>query len=331
MGIIMSYTHLTERERYVISHLHMAKVSVREIGRRLLRSHTSIAREIKRNKTVYGLYWYDYSSRFAQARKQQPRHKKRQNHHRLMNYVTQRLHRKWSPEQISNRLIVDYPDDKTMRISTETIYLWLYQQASKGNDLYDCLRTHRRKRKQQRRGAVKRSVIRDRVPISERPSSVDLGERFGDWEGDTVIGKQGTGAIVTHVERRSLYLVAGKLSSKHAKPLTLKTAQIFRKIPTKLRRTLTVDNGTEFADFKQIEKSTKLTVYFADPYSSWQRGCNENMNGLLRQYFPKGSDFKEISDTDVDKAVQALNNRPRKSLNYRTPTEVMRSIKKWCT
>ena len=327
----MSYTYLTERERYVISHLYMAKVSLREIGRRLLRSHTSIVREIKRNTAMHGVYWYTYTHQEALKRRQTPRHKKVQNNTRLIRYITHHLYQKWSPEQIANRLTIEYPEDEMMRVNTETIYRWIYQQAPVDNTLCLCLRTGRRQRKKHRKNTNGHGVIKHRTSITERPACVALRERYGDWEGDTIIGQQGTGAIVTHVERKSLYLIAGKLVSKHAQPLTKKTVRLFRKVPLKLRQTLTVDNGTEFADFKAIETGSRLKVYFAEPYSSWQRGCNENMNGLLRQYFPKGSDFRKIKDEDVDKAVKALNNRPRKSLNYQTPNEVMRFAKRWCT
>jgi len=140
-----------------------------------------------------------------------------------------------------------------------------------------------------------------------------------------VIGKQGTGAIVTHVERKSRYLTAAKLESKQALHLAHKSIALYRKIKRSLRSTLTLDNGREFSEFKALEKQTGINIYFADPYSSWQRGCNENTNGLLRQFFPKGYDFKKIRDIDVANAVRILNNRPRKVLNYQTPYEVFTS------
>ena len=158
--------------------------------------------------------------------------------------------------------------------------------------------------------------------IGDRSACVDLKSRYGDWEGDTVIGKQGTGAIVSHVERKSRYLITGKLLDKQAEPLATISIKLFKNIKASLRKTLTVDNGKEFAAFKTIEAKTKLTIYFADPYSSWQRGCNENTNGLLRQYFPKGIDFTTITAKALAQATRRINNRPRKCLNYRTPSEV---------
>ena len=273
-----------------------------------------------------GQYWYSFTHEKALARRQTPRHKKRQHNDRLMRFIERRLTRKWSPEQISNRLRLDYPDDLTMRISHEAIYQWIYQQAANGSMEYQSLRRGRRKRRKQAGYGAGRGLIPNRVSISERPPCVEGRERYGDWEGDTILGRQGTGAIVTHVERKSLYLLAGLLDGKNAKPLADISIQKFKRLPLNLRHTLTVDNGKEFADFKRIESATKLKIYFADPYSSWQRGCNENTNGLLRQYFPKGMDFRKISVADIANALRCLNNRPRKALNYRTPSEVFRSV-----
>jgi IS30 family transposase len=243
-----------------------------------------------------------------------------------MGYITRRLNRKWSLEQIANRLQLDYPDDLSMRMSTEGIYQWIYREARCGGDEYTQLRRGRKRRRKQAGYGRGRGLIRGRTPISERPACVSRRERYGDWEGDTVIGKQGTGAIATYVERKCQYLMAMKLSDKRADLLADASARAFRKIKVSLRRTLTVDNGKEFARYDQLQSATGLRIYFADPYSSWQRGCNENMNGLLRQYFPKGSDFRNITQKDVASAVRSLNNRPRKSLNYRTPSEIFIAI-----
>ena len=168
-------------------------------------------------------------------------------------------------------------------------------------------------------------MIRDRVSIHERPDIVATRGRIGDWEGDTVMGAQGKGAVVTLVERKSRLLLAGVLPGKAAKPLSYKANRLLKRLPKTWRQTLTLDNGTEFADFKKIEAATGIKVYFADPYASWQRGLNENTNGLLRQYFPKGCDFRAVSDRALAKAVDEINNRPRKCLNFRTPNEVRKN------
>ncbi|MDQ6982776.1 MAG: IS30 family transposase [Mariprofundus sp.] len=158
-------------------------------------------------------------------------------------------------------------------------------------------------------------------------SIVSKNSRFGDWEGDTVEGKKGSGGVATHVEHSSRYLIAARLIDKTANTFTIQTNKAFRVVPHALRHTLTLDNGKENTYFQTVEKKTGLTVYFADPYSSWQRGLNENTNGLLRQYFPKGSSFEDMTDEELAEAVRKINHRPRKCLGYRTPHEVFNSAK----
>ena len=319
----MSYTHLTEKERYVISHLKGAGFSLREIARRLNRHHTTISRELNRAASRYpqAIYWYDWAQPLALERGCQPRHFRRQKNLRLVRYVEIRLKRQWPPEVISQRIIDDYPDDESMRISHETIYRWVYLDAMVDGNLYQNLRRRRRKRRRQKRYGTGRRFT-DRKCITQRPAIVDSRQRFGDWEGDTIEGKKSSGYIATIVERKSRYLIASKMENKKAATLTAQGTKAFGPIPRKMRKTLTVDNGSEFAQFKKFEEKTGLEIYFAKPYSPWQRGANENTNGLLRQYFPKGSNFKKLTEKDVEEAVKRLNNRPRKCLGYRTPHEV---------
>ncbi|MCK5227187.1 MAG: IS30 family transposase [Desulfobulbaceae bacterium] len=319
----MSYTHLTEKDRYVISHLSIAGFSLREIGRRLDRHHTTISRELQRAKSryPYTIYWYDWAQPLALERTCKPRHFRRQKNTRLVRYVEARLRKQWSPEEISHRLHIDYPNNDNMRVSHETIYRWAYLEATIEGDLYlNLRRRHKKRRRQKRYGKGYRFA--DRKCITQRPEIVDGRQRYGDWEGDTIEGKKSSGYIATMVERKSRYLLASKLENKMAATLTTQGTRLFRPIPRKMRKTLTVDNGSEFAQFKKYEERTGLDIYFAKPYSPWQRGANENTNGLLRQYFPKGFDFKKVTEKDVYKAVERLNNRPRKCLNYRTPKEI---------
>ena len=319
----MSYTHLTEQDRYVISHLKVAGFSLREIARRLNRHHSTISRELKRAKLryPYATYWYDWSEPLALERKSKPRHFRRHRNSRLVQYVEVRLRKQWSPEEISHRLRVDYPRDDSMRVSHETIYRWVYLDAIVDGRLYlNLRRRHKKRRRQKRYGKGRRFA--DLKCITQRPGIVETRERFGDWEGDTIEGKKSSGHIATIVERKSRYLLAAKLANKQAATLTDQGIKSFVSIPRKMRKTLTVDNGSEFAQFKKFEEKTGLDIYFAKPYSPWQRGANENTNGLLRQYFPKRSDFKKVTAEDVKEAVRRLNNRPRKCLNYRTPHEI---------
>lgn len=320
----MSYVQLTSEERYVIYHLKLYKLSLREIARRLGRHHSTISREIKRNGPIIPtwVYWHQGAHEQALKRRKQARHYRRHMHAPLTQYVAESLRAEWSPDVIVAKLKKDYPDDSQMRVSIETIYRWVYRDASRGGRLFTCLsRSHKKRRRQHHYGSG-RGLIPGRVSIHLRPDLVASRERFGDWEGDTVEGAKGSGNITTHVERKSRYLIAGKLTDKTAM-VTAKTATAaFLRIPKLLRHTLTLDNGKEFARFRDIEKSTGLKVYFADPYSAWQRGTNENTNGLLRRYFPKGMDFRGVTEKTLAQVVEKLNHRPRKCLDYRTPHEV---------
>lgn len=237
-------------------------------------------------------------------------------------YVKRKLMQDWSPEEIVGRLMVDYPKNIKMRISHETIYQWIYTDAINGGDLYTHLRRLHKKRRKQRHYGSGRGLIPGRVSIRKRLEAVDSRQRFGDWEGDSVEGAKGTGGIASHVERKSRYLIAAKLPDKTANTMTIASARAFQRIPKNMRKTLTVDNGKEFSLFKELEDKTDLCIYFADPYSAWQRGSNENTNGLLRQYFPKGTNFRNVTKIILALVVKKLNHRPRKCLNYQTPHEV---------
>jgi IS30 family transposase len=321
----MSYTHFTEKERYVISHLKLEELSSREIGRRLGRHHTSISREINRNRPTYAddaVYWYYVTQPVAEVRRHKARSHCRQKHLPLVEFVEKKLRLDWPPEAIAARLRLDYPDDERMRISHETIYRWIYLDASQDGDLHNHLRRRHKKRRRQTRYGTGRRCIPGRVSIDQRPVIVDARERFGDWEGDSMEGAKGTGCLATHVERKSRYLVAAKLSDKKAATMNAQSIKSFWKLPRVMRQTLTVDNGKEFSQFKELESKTGLKVYFADPYAAWQRGTNENTNGLLRHYFPKGIDFQTISEEELDIIIKKVNHRPRKCLNYQTPHEV---------
>jgi len=304
----MPYTHLTENERYVISHLSVAGFTLREIARRIKRHHTTVSRELERNGPEYDctVYWYDWTHPRALKRRHKARHHRRRTNQHLVKYVIRKLREDWSPETIAEKLKIEHPENDEMRVSHETIYRWIYLDAMEGGTLHQHLRRRRKKRRRQKRYGSGRRFIPGRISISERPAIVETRERFGDWEGDTVEGKRSTGYFVTHVERKSRYLIAAKLIDKKAEPLTAKSIKAFWRIPKRMRKTLTLDNGKEFARFKELEDKTGLTVYFADPYSAWQRGTNENTNGLLRQYFPKGTDFKHVTEEDLAFAVKKL-------------------------
>lgn len=320
----MSYTHLTLEERVDISQLKNS-VSLREIGRRVGRSHTSISRELKRNDSaVSDVYKPDAAHNKAQLRQSLARHYRRQDHTRLVRFVERRLYLDWPPAAISGRLKLRYPNDPRMRISPETIYRWVALERQQGGELYRHLRRRHKHRRRQKRYGAGRRFIPDRVGIEQRPAIVNERLRFGDWEGDLVVGSHGTAAIGTHVERKSRYLMASLLENRKAETFNAATIPVYQQLPEVLRQTLTLDNGKEFSRFKELESSAKLKVFFADPYAAWQRGTNENTNGLLRFYFPRGTDFSQISEDELNRAVRRLNHRPRKCLDYQTPFEVMR-------
>jgi len=320
----MSYTHLTLQERFDISQLK-SSVSLREIGRRLGRGHSSISREFKRNgSAVSGGYEPNAAHEKAQHRQSQVRHCRRQVHASLLRYVERRLRIDWPPAAISGRLKLKYPDDPKMRVSPETIYRWVALDSQQGGELYRHLRRRHKHRRRQKRYGAGRRFIPGRVGIEQRPAIVNERSRFGDWEGDLVVGSRNSGAVATHVERKSRFLKASLLENRKAETFNSAATPVYQQLPEALRQTLTVDNGKEFSRFKELESCTKLKVYFADPYSAWQRGTNENTNGLLRFYFPKGTDFSQVSEDELNRAIKRLNHRPRKCLGYRTPYEVMR-------
>lgn len=323
----MPYTHLTSNERYVIAHLKVFKLSIREIARRIGRSASTVSREIRRNRGRLGwVYWYDSAQSRANLRKCRPRSQRRKSNSLLRELVISSLRHGLSPEIIAGRLKYEYPRQYAMRISPEGIYQWVFADARAGGDLYRFLTRHHKRRRKHRLGN-RRRLFEGRMSITERPLIVDRRSRFGDWESDTMEGAKSSGALATHVERKSRYLLAGKLDNKLSDTYAATTIKLFSAIPRSRIKTMTVDNGSEFAKFKQIEKATGASIYFADPHSPWQRGCNENTNGLLRRYFAKGCDFRLISDKLIKAVVEKLNHRPRKCLNYRTAHEVFFNIR----
>jgi IS30 family transposase len=302
--------------------MHMFGLSSAEIARRIGRHRGSVGREIKRNThPSTGVYFYDDAQRIAQERCSNASRRYKLDQGPLGDVVRSGLQKHWSPEQIVGRIAEDHPHDQSMRISIEAIYKWVYRNATEGWHCFLRSRRPRRRRQIPNRGF--RGQIPGRVGIEHRPAVVDDRKRFGDWEADTMQGAKGTGGLATHVERRSRFTLARRIANQRASTFTRATLRLYRAIPSYLCRTMTCDNGKEFSEFKTFEKQLEMQVYFARPYAAWERGTNENTNGLLREFFPKGTDFTKVTDRQVAKAVKMLNNRPRKCLNYRTPHEVL--------
>lgn len=242
-----------------------------------------------------------------------------------MTYIQKKLKRYWSPEQISGRLRLDYSHTPAMRISWMTIYRSIRADRAAGGTLWQCLRQSRKKKRKRYGSNDQRGHLQGRTFIDERPPIVDAQSRFGDWEADTMWGTSRKAYLATFVERKSLYLIARKMNDRTASALNRAAVAGFKAIPKALRKTLTVDNGKEFAAFMELQRRLGLAVYFAHPYAAWERGINENTNGLLRQFIPKKTDLAHYSEQAIRKAVQRINHRPRKKLRYRTPHEVFKN------
>jgi len=308
----MSYKHFTKDDRIKLSVLLKARVSRKEISRILNKDETSIWREINRN-SIKGKYLPSVASRETRKRKGH-RKKKIENDIWLKKYILKKLKLYWSPEQIAGRL-----RKEDIVIVHETIYGYIIRHKKLKKYLRCQKGKHRR-----RHGTLKRQKTREYEKkrwIGERPDIINQRVRVGDWEGDTIIGLEKTKRILTHVERKTGYLVADFLPIVSAEIVAEKTIKSFRKFTKEKRRSVTYDNGIEFSAYEIIERKTKATVYFANPYHSWERGTNENTNGLIRQFFPKKSFFATVTQKEVDRIAKLLNHRPRKRLSYLTPFE----------
>lgn len=320
----MPGSHLTPFERFEIQSMLGLGISKAAIARSLGRHPSTIGREIRRNAGPRERYQAVHAQvRYFEVRAAGGRPARADNE-RLMEYVTTGLRKKWSPEQIAGRLPIDFSDDPLMRISHETIYLLVYADKKRGGDLYRHLRQSHARRRRRLNSKGKRGMIKDRVSIEMRPAIVEKQRRIGDWEGDTVFGKGHSNPLATFVDRKSLYTLIAPMQNKSAASLNAAARFAFKAIPCAARHTLTVDNGKEFTRFKAIEKTLGFAVFFGRPYTATDRAINENTNGLLRQYLSKKTDFKNITPQHLKAIVQALNNRPRKKLAYRTPNEVFK-------
>ncbi len=317
----MSRDHLTHDDRIRLASLKRAGLKQKEIAKQLNKNPSTICRELSRNVT---LNKSGYNVWIAQENTDQRRFLANQHFRKiernswLKKHIKKKLILDWSPEQIAGRLKRE--EGKTV-ICHETIYQYIYDT---GKELTKCLR-YKKSKYRRRHGTKKREDEREltrKRRIDQRPDVINGRKRIGDWEGDTVHGKDNSGAIATHVDRKSGYFLGGKLKQNNGDTFKIATLKSFEKVPKKKRLSCTYDNGPETSEFELIEQQLKMTIFFAWPYHSWERGTNENANGLLRQYFPKGTRFDTVTQRDVDRAGKLLNNRPRKRLKYLTPYEV---------
>lgn len=312
-----NYTHLTEENRVQIYSLRKANWSIRKIAKDLEVSPSTISRELKRNQGDRG-YRAKQASVKATERKKDAR-KFTKKTPELIQKINEKLRDDWSPEQISGDLA-----NQGVFISHESIYQHVYADIDRGGDLYKHLR-HRHKKRYRKRGKKEtRGQIKNKVSIHDRPKIVEEKKRIGDVEIDLVVGKDHKGFIVTVVDRVSKYMLSTYSEFKDAASITNAITSLLQ--PFKgLIHTITSDNGKEFANHEEIAQTLETKFYFADAYASWQRGLNENTNGLLRQYFPKKSCFAAITQELLQAAQNKLNFRPRKGLNFKTPFEVFSS------
>ncbi len=313
-----TYQQLTYEQRCQISVLIKRGYSQRLIAETIGTSQPTISRELTRNAGKKG-----YRSKQAQGkstlRRTEAVSPTKMTVH-MIGVVESKLCIQWSPEQISGWLL----EEHALLLSHETIYLHVWANKKAGGDLYTHLRRQGKKYDKRRNGKSTRGQIKNRVSIDDRPSVVDDKSRIGDWEIDTVIGKNHSGALVTIVERVTKYTVSAQVANKTAAAVTKATISLLRPLKDVVH-SITADNGKEFAYHEAISKALSTDVYFAHPYSSWERGLNENTNGLLRQYFPKSTNLKKVTDSEVKIAVKRLNSRPRKDLDFKTPDQLMRA------
>ncbi len=309
------YKQLTREQRYQISGLLKAGYQQSQIADEVGVHKSTISRELRRNRGQRG--WRPKQSQVFRDERCRKCANARKFSLDAWIEVDRLIQLDMSPEQTANRLALE----GSLEISHETIYRHIYADKASGGALWRHLRCQKPRRKRYASGQERRGAIKNRVSIDERPGIVGQKSRIGDWEGDTVIGKNHRGALVTLAERTSRYVLAAQVPGKHAQGVTAAVAGLLRPHKHKCH-TVTFDNGKEFAEHEKIATELNADVYFAHPYHSWERGLNENSNGLLRQYFPKAMELTEVTQEQVQQAVDRLNHRPRKVLGFRTPFEV---------
>lgn len=313
----MSYHQLTQEERYAITAQRMCGRSQAQIARLLSRDRSTISRELRRNRTHHdGEYRAEKAHSYAVARRRRCRRRARFSAAQMAQ-VTRLLRRKWSAEQIAGTL----KKRGTLHISHETIYRRIRWDKKVGGDLWRHTRIMSKFGRKRYRSHDSRGVLPGKRSIAERPAEVEARHRVGHWEGDTVMGSDMRHCVLTLVERKTGYAIIKKLAARNKDEVTRAATRALRRHCRKFK-TLTLDNGTEFHDYAALEQRFPIKIYFATPYHSWERGSNENFNGLLRQYLPKGACMKGVTQTQCDHIAADLNNRPRKRFGFDTPASL---------
>ena len=326
------YQHLTNHEREEISRWLANKIPVAKIAKQIERNPSTIFREIKRNSGKTGYRAFSASNRAKTAASSRRKWKsKLAKSEKLCEYVLGSLKKEWSPEEISERIKIEYPLDMSMRISHEAIYRYIYvlSRGELKQTLIKALRQEHKYRRKQKTGERKesRGKIANMLSIEERPAEVANRSVPGHWEGDLILGKYKRSALGTLVERTTRYTILVPLGKKkEASTVRQAFAKAFQSVPAELKKSMTYDQGKEMSEHQKFTIDTGIQVYFAHPGSPWERGTNENTNGLIRQYFPKGTDFTEVSDEEIKVVQRKLNDRPRKVLKFYKPDEVINKL-----
>ncbi|WP_444944881.1 IS30 family transposase [Microbulbifer sp. ZKSA006] len=311
----MSYNQLTENERYQIDALKKVGLTQKEIADQLGRSPSTISRELKRNRGLRG-YRPAQAQRLSDSRRTKA-YKAIKLTDEVKEWIGQLIRQELSPQQVVDYLLIH----KKVSLHHETVYQFIYRDKSSGGNLHQHLRVASKPYRKRYGSYERRGKIKNRVDIDDRPVIVDRRNRIGDWEGDTIMGKGRQSALLTLVERKTLYTVIVRLTGKRA-DLQAEAAIANMAILKSKVKTITFDNGLEFAEHERMGAALEADIYFAHPYASWERGINENANGLIRQYFPKGSDFNQVTDEQIKHVMERLNNRPRRTRGCRSPNEL---------
>jgi IS30 family transposase len=311
------HKQFTESDRAVLAQLLALQVSKKQIAARLNKDRSSVYRELVRNSGPLGYIAVEAQQR-AQVRRRLPRRRAKLSDPHVREYVERGLEQSWSPDQIAGRSQREFPRRTKRQLSRQTIYNWIDdQRPERRKEWRSLLRFGQRRRKRPPNGRLPGAVS-----IEGRPQVVDARRRFGDWEGDTIVSCGRRGGLVSLVERKSGYTLLARVDDLRAPTVRWAAQQRLAPLPRHLRRTMTFDNGKEFAEHEVLAAATGMGIYFAKPYCAWQRGTNENTNGLVRQYLPKRTDLTAYSHHDVAAIQHSLNDRPRKRLGYLTPREV---------
>lgn len=342
------YRHLTLEDRIEIEGLLDRGISRAQIARQIGVHRSTITRELRRgswqpehdhaNLRPYlrnklntrhshdRLYLAGQAQLQADDRKRQSHLPSRMGYDRLVDWVITQLRKGWTPAEIAGRVGVEFPDDPRMRTSTETLYAWIYHPKQQHRGLRQYLPRGHKKRRRVKGRNVHRERFKWRTSIHDRPQLIENRTEFGHWESDSVVGAGRSSGIHTTVERRSRYFQAIKISRITARATVDAQIGVFQTLPAHAVRSVTADNGSEFALHYELADTLAVPTYFADPYSAYQRGTNEHFNGRLRRYLPKGTDFEGLTQDELNEFVAEINNRPRKVLGWATPAEVFHEL-----